>query len=87
MGMRDFLLSLVLAKDRKTLELWLIAIEMVSGIGGLLLLFLLLLLGFENSDLLLEVKFGFFAVVLAIGLGTLAVLQLLLAMEWNTRKK
>lgn len=87
MGLREFLLSLVLAKDRKTLESWLIAIEIVSGVGGLLLIVLLALFGLELSDLLIEVKLGFFAVVLAIGLGVLALMQLLLAIEWNTRKK
>ncbi len=85
--MRELLLSLVLAKDRRTLEWWLIAIEIMSGIGGLVLLIVLVLFGLELSDLLLEVKLGFFAVVLAVGLGILALMQLLLAIEWNTRKK
>ncbi len=86
-GLREFVLSLVLAKDRRTLEWWLIAIEIMSGIGGLVLLIVLVLFGLELSDLLLEVKLGFFAVVLAVGLGILALMQLLLAIEWNTRKK
>lgn len=85
--MRDFLLSLVLAKDERTLQNWLVAMEVMSGLVGLALLLVLVLLGFENADLVLEVKFGFFAVVLAIGLGFLAVLQLLLAIEWNGRKR
>ena len=86
-GLREFVLSLVLAKDRRTLEWWLIAIEIMSGIGGLVLLIVLVLFGLELSDLLLEVKLGFFAVVLAVGLGILALMQLLLAIAWNTRKK
>lgn len=85
--MREFFLSLVLPKDRKTLEGWLVAIEVLSGIGGLVLVLVLALLGLENADIVMEVKFGFFAVILATGLGVLALLQLLLAIEFNTRKK
>ncbi len=84
--MREFILSYIIPKDRRTLEKWLVWLELVSIAGGILLIALILLMAFQY-DVATVLKLGVLALLDFIGLSTITLLQALLLIEWNTRKK
>ena len=84
--MKEFFLSLIVPKDRKTLEKWLLWLELEGIAGGILFAFVLLLMAFQE-DLVTVLKLGVLAGILFLGASTVALFQVLLQIEWNTRKK
>lgn len=86
MGLKELLLSNIIAKDRKTLEKWLVLLELEAIVGGLVLVAVLLLM-VSSQDFGMVVKMATFALILFIGMSTIALFQVLLLVEWNTRKR
>ena len=87
MGLREFALSLVIAKDKRTLENWLFWLEVAGVVGSVVFLALLTFMLLEYAEWLWVVKFGFLAVIALMWLSSATILQYLLLIEWNTRKK
>jgi hypothetical protein len=81
-----FLLRWILPKDEKTLHRWLVIIELFNILLSFFVL-LLLVLTLVSWDSVWVFKFGVLLLVFVIGLSTLNIMQYLLAVEFNTRKK
>jgi len=86
MGFRDFVLRWILPKDEETLQLWLTAIELFNIILSFFVL-VFLVLTLLAREVLWTLKFGVVLLMCAVGLSTLSVMQYLLALEFNTRKR
>jgi predicted lysophospholipase L1 biosynthesis ABC-type transport system permease subunit len=86
MGFREFMLKWILPRDEETLHNWLVIIESFNVVLSLFVL-ALLVLTLIASELIWSIKFGVVLVMFVIGLSTLNVMQYLLAIEFNTRKK
>lgn len=83
---KDFILSWVLPSDEGTLRTWLVIIELFNIVLSLFILFLVALT-LIAAELLWTVKFGIMLIMCIIGLSTLNLMQYLLAIEFNTRKR
>ncbi|MEM3555776.1 MAG: hypothetical protein QXF56_03615 [Candidatus Micrarchaeia archaeon] len=82
----EFILKWILPKDERTLHRWLVAIELFNVLLSFFVL-VLLVLTLIAWDPIWAFKFGVLLLVFVIGLSTLNVMQYLLAVEFNTRKK
>ena len=86
MGFRNFILKWILPKNEGTLRAWLVAIELFNFILSFFVL-VFLVLTLVARELLWTVKFGIMLLMCVTGLSTLNVMQYLLAIEFNTRKR
>lgn len=82
----ESILKWILPKDEKTLHRWLVAVELFNVLLSFFVL-VLLVLTLLSWELLWVVKFGILLIVFIIGLSTLNIIQYLLAIEFNTRRK
>jgi len=86
MGFRNFVLGWILPRDGRTLRTWLVAIELFNIVLSFFML-VFLVLTLVARELLWTVKFGIMLLMCVTGLSTLNVMQYLLAIEFNTRKR
>ena len=86
MGLGDFVLGWILPKDEETLRAWLAAIELFNFVLSFFVL-VFLVLTLVAREPLWTVKFGIMLLMCVAGLSTLNVMQYLLAIEFNTRKR
>lgn len=85
-GFKEFVLGWILPKDEETLRTWLFVIELFSIVLSLFSL-LLVVLTLTTADFLWAIKFGVMLLVMIVGLSTLNIMQYLLQIEFNTRKR
>jgi hypothetical protein len=83
---KEFILSWVIPKDEETLRTWLFVIELFDVVLSLFIL-ILAVLTLVTTDLLWVLKFGIILIFFVIGLSTLNLMQYLLQIEFNTRKR
>ena len=86
MGLNEFLVGWVLPKDKVTLHRWLAWLELGNIVLSLILLAsLVVLLTAREFEWIL--KWGVLSLVLLVFLSTSTLVQYLLAIEFNGRKK
>ena len=79
-------IKIILPEDKKTLDRWLTQLNltvMILAVPFVVSVVLMLLAG----DMLNFMRFGFLAVIILICASVLTVLEYLLAIEFNTRRK
>jgi hypothetical protein len=86
MGLREFVLKWILPSDEASLTTWLVIIELFNIVLSIFML-ALVVLTLVADELLWSIKFGVVLIMCAIGLSTLNIMQYLLAIEFNTRRR
>ena len=86
MGLNEFLVGWVLPKDRATLVRWLAWIELGNIVLSVICLLSLVALLLAR-DLEWILKWGALSLIMMVFLSTATVVQYLLAIEFNGRKK